>query len=286
MDEAFHLLHTPLGLVGSGRVRYGAAMELYRQGLMSEAQLDVYREASPFDHRDPAVLLAERGLPAIARRLGSPAGAVTALFAASRDYLITLSHPGAADVRAGLGRCHATGKLPAPLAHPVVTRWLTPALQEAAALQPQLAAAIGAAAPHLAWISYDLYPRAEIGDSFARGHAFATIAGGGAAFAAEDFELGLFLIAPDVLYRDHCHRAPELYAPLTGPHGWRFGPGRPLILKAAGEPVWNPPFQPHLTKVGRQPFLCLFAWTSDVNEAARVLPAPDWAGLESLRIGA
>ena len=47
----------------------------------------------------------------------------------------------------------------------------------------------------------------EIGESFADGHAFASIAGRDALFAAEDFELGLFLIAPHVLYRDHCHRS-------------------------------------------------------------------------------
>ena len=30
-------------------------------------------------------------------------------------------------------------------------------------------------------------------------------------------------------------------APLTGPHGWRFGPRRPLTLESAHHPVWNPP---------------------------------------------
>lgn len=79
--------------------------------------------------------------------------------------------------------------------------------------------------------------------------------------AAEDFDMGIFLVAPDTLYRDHQHAAPELYAPLTGPHGWRFGPGRPLQIKHAHEPVWNPPQQPHLTKTGKIPFLSLFVWT-------------------------
>jgi hypothetical protein len=88
-----------------------------------------------------------------------------------------------------------------------------------------------------------------------------------------------------VLYRDHCHKAPELYVPLTGPHGWRFGPGMPLIVKPAHHPVWNDPYAPHLTKVGAVPLLCLFGWTRDVAEVARVIPAPDWAELEALRLG-
>ncbi|MDZ7908534.1 MAG: dimethylsulfonioproprionate lyase family protein [Gemmobacter sp.] len=118
--------------------------------------------------------------------------------------------------------------------------------------------------------------------AFADGHAFASLLGEAAPIPAQDFDLGLFLIAPHVLYRDHAHAAPELYAPLTGPHGWRFGPGRPLVLKPAHQPVWNPPQRPHLTKVGALPFLCLFAWTREVNSPARVIPADDWPALEAL----
>jgi hypothetical protein len=73
-------------------------------------------------------------------------------------------------------------------------------------------------------VTYDRYPRAEIGARFLQGMPLPR-SWGRAPFAARDFDLGLFLIAPHVLYRDHHHAAPELYAPLTGPHGWRFGPG-------------------------------------------------------------
>jgi hypothetical protein len=111
-----------------------------------------------------------------------------------------------------------------------------------------------------------------------------SLIGEGAAIPAEDFDLGLFLIAPHVLYRDHAHPAPELYAPLTGPHGWRFGPGTPLTVKAAHEPVWNLPDAPHLTKVGPVPFLCVFGWTKDTHLPARVIPATDWPELEAMRI--
>jgi Dimethlysulfonioproprionate lyase len=116
------------------------------------------------------------------------------------------------------------------------------------------------------------------------GHAAALIVGEGAPFEARDFDMGLFLIAPHVLHRDHNHAAPKLYAPLTGPHGWRFGPGTPLQVQPAHQPVWNPPFQPHLTKVGPVPFLCLTVRTRDVAQRAQVLPADDWAKLEDLRL--
>jgi hypothetical protein len=75
------------------------------------------------------------------------------------------------------------------------------------------------------------------------GHADCALMGEEAALGADGFDCGFFLIAPHVLYRDRRHPAPELYAPLTGPHGWRFGPkkvaARPAAQSAA-EPAASP----------------------------------------------
>lgn len=297
MTDTLTLFFAPLGQPGSGRVRYGAAMALWREGAISAEVLEVFRIASAHDGRDPLVSLHEAGLrlpdslqpgfPA----MGTP---MQRLYSAARDYLLALGHPGAAEVRAGLpvdpgpehqlpGRLILTTKVLVQ-GNGVVERWLLPALKLLGADRPDLAAAIAAARANLDWVTYDGYPRDEIGDSFPDGHAFASIRGSEAPFAAADFDLGLFLIAPGVLYRDHHHAAPELYAPLTGPHGWRFGPGRPLTLKPAHQPVWNPAHQPHLTKVGAVPFLCLFVWTKDVDALAKVIPADDWPELEATDI--
>ena len=116
---------------------------------------------------------------------------------------------------------------------------------------------------------------------FADNHAFASIIGEGCALEAMDFDLGLFLIAPNLFYRDHHHAAPELYAPLTGPHGWRFKPGDPLVWKEAHEPIWNRAWQPHATMTGDTPFLAIFCWTNDVALPAKVIPSSDWPNLEN-----
>ena len=140
-------------------------------------------------------------------------------------YLATLPGPGVAEVRAGLNTARKVLS-PAPAHLPQSDQ---PAARRAgctAGGRPALALALAAAAPHLNWITYDLYGP-EIGEDFARGHAYASLIGEGAPILARDYDLGVFLIAPHVLYRDHHHAAPELYAPLTGPHGWRFGPDRP-----------------------------------------------------------
>lgn len=55
-------IHIPLGLPGSGRQRYAAAMTLYQAGVISEAALEVYRICSPLDCQDPLALLRERAL--------------------------------------------------------------------------------------------------------------------------------------------------------------------------------------------------------------------------------
>ncbi len=281
------LITTPLGVPGSGRVRYGAAMALWREARLSAGALEVFRICSARDGDDPRPLLMARGLadevpPPAAL---SPASVIARMIDETDRYLAALPGPGIAEVRAGIAQTRdAPVTPPEPWLTEVVEAHLPVAVKAIAQTHPALARAIADVAPLLHWVNYDAYPAAEIGEAFRTGHAFASLIGGGAPVAARDFDLGLFLIAPHVLYRDHCHRASELYAPLTGPHGWRFGPGAPLVIKPAHVPVWNEPFRPHLTKVGPLPFLALFCWARDVNEDARVLPAPDWAQLEALRL--
>lgn len=275
------LIHAPPGEPGSGRVRYGAAMALHRQGLLTEAQLEAYRVASAHDGRDPAALLADLGLPVPPRAESDPVARLTGAVA---RYVGGLRFPGQAEVRRGLARALAAPpRAVVPRGSPVAETWLPAALAPLSATHPDLSRAIGEAAPRLAWGTYDAYPPDRIGPAFAAGHAFASLVGADAPHAAEDYDLGLFLIAPHVLYRDHAHPAPELYAPLTGPHGWRFGPGRPLHRRPAHRPVWNEPMRPHLTLAGAVPFLAVYCWTRDVDRPAVVLDAGDWPALEAAR---
>lgn len=277
--ETYALLQTPLGVPGSARLRYGAAMTLYSTGAISVDVLEVYRSCASLDAQNPLDLLAEYQLP-------SPACAlITAMLIQIDHYLSTLQGQGIADVRLGITNAlNAKIDPKTPKQNPVVGLQLETALKMASGQVPLLCATIAAAADHLNWITYDGYDPKDIGKDFAQGHAFTSIIGKDAPVFAQDFDLGLFLIAPHVLYRDHNHAAPELYAPLTGPHGWRFGPHTPLVIKPAHQPIWNPPFTPHLTKVGPVPFLCIFAWTADVDAPAKVIPAEDWVALETLRL--
>ncbi len=274
----------PLGAKGSGRARYAAAMDLYQSGKISPQVLEIYRIASALDGQDPEPMLAEPGLGAVA----DPATGediFRRLIEEADRYLATLPGPGVAEVRVRLNQWRGGPVTLLPRPNAVIAAHLGDALAALAQTHLALAQAIAAAAPYLTWHPYDSYPIADIGEAFANGQAYASLIGETATIPAKDFDLGIFLIAPHLLYRDHHHAAPELYAPLTGPHGWRFGPATPLIVKPAHMPVWNDPHRPHMTKVGPVPFLALFGWTADVTEAAVVIPAEDWAELEALRLG-
>lgn len=204
---------------------------------------------------------------------------ISALIAEIDRYLQRFDDENIARVRDGIAKLRSGAR------NPVAPQVLQACAHLDAALKKTdvapLAGAIRNAMPVLRWVAYDAYPRDEIGATFADGHAFAPIIGEVAPIAAVDFELGLFVIAPRILYRDHNHAAPELYAPLTGPHGWRFRPGDPFVMKPAHAPVWNEPFAPHATLVCDVPFLCIYCWTGNVNESAMVIPSADWGQYEA-----
>lgn len=212
---------------------------------------------------------------------------VPAAIAALRVELLALMAKlrgqGVARARAALATAEGPARTRAPAAgNSVVAAHLHAALAAVAGAEPELAKCLDDAAPQLRWRTYDEYPEAEIGPAFGRSHAYALLIGGpDAAWPSTTVDVGLFLMAPGLFYRDHAHPATELYLPFTGPHSWRRRPDAPLVPRPAFAPVWNRSGAPHATKVGRVPFLCLYAWFDNLQAPARVIPALDWARHES-----
>lgn len=207
-------------------------------------------------------------------------GAITRLIAEIDGYLGRFDGPGIKDVRDGIARFGQGPVRETVEPHPPACGYLETALLCLTGADP-LRTAIRETRADLDWTTYDAYPRDMIGNRFPVAHAFVSLIGGTGFVPADDFELGLFLIAPKTLYRDHCHRAPELYVPLTGPHEWRFGTGESWTEYNSHTPIWNEPMQVHATLVRDLPFLSLFAWTRDVNASAIVTPSPDWTQIEA-----
>jgi len=148
-----------------------------------------------------------------------------------------------------------------------------------------LKSALLAASDHLRWKVDDggYYDAGDdVGDGYRSGNMHSLLLGPqDAVVHSSDHLLGLFLLAPWTLYRDHKHLAPEIYIPLTGPSGWRFDL-REWVDYPASSRILNPPNMVHATRVYDRPFLALFAWTNHIASKCRGVDAGDWAETESL----
>jgi hypothetical protein len=261
--DTWSMLADPALTPGAGLARYAAAMTFYKEGRLSAATLEEFRIHAKDLTQSPAIR-AEAEVRELVEEINR--------------YIGKLQFSQLRSVQEGLARW-TSGAV-----SPIVPRYVPACGHLAGALrnctETSLAHAIWRAAPILQWGGYDAYPRDEIGEAFATNHAYASVCGEAGPIYAKDFDLGIFVIGSNILYRDHKHKAPEIYAPITGPHRWRFSPGRAFEEKPAYQPVWNEPYAPHATLTGDVPFLCIYCWTRDVNETAVVIPADDWSRYE------
>jgi hypothetical protein len=134
---------------------------------------------------------------------------------------------------------------------------------------PDLAAALAAAEDQLRWLQNANYSDEALGPGFMRGYGYCEIVGPQGFFPGDDFLLGLMLLGPERIYRDHYHPAPELYWLLTGPTDWSHG-HRPYEAYEAGDTLWHTPMTMHATRTLHAPLLAIWCWTSDTAVGARL----------------
>tara|TARA_B100001250_G_C19800588_1_gene790852 strand:- start:342 stop:998 length:657 start_codon:yes stop_codon:yes gene_type:complete len=90
-------------------------------------------------------------------------------------------------------------------------------------------------------------------------------------FKSDDFRMGLFLLEPNIFYKDHKHEAPELYLNLSNGTQWRFGNAN-WIDQKAGSIIYNEPYRVHAMKVNDQPFLSVWCWPYNSLKKCIVVP--------------
>jgi hypothetical protein len=123
-------------------------------------------------------------------------------------------------------------------------------------------------------------PGAELGEGYTKCNLHTLLIGPDACgYHHPDFNLGIFMLGPRTLYRDHNHDAPELYLNLSEKSGWRFGT-RDWQDYPAGSLIWNAAGDPHATRVYDQPFISVFVWLENVNSPCNVIHFDDWAEIE------
>lgn len=101
----------------------------------------------------------------------------------------------------------------------------------------------------------------------------------GCSFHLEDFLLGIFVLGPKTLYRDHKHKARELYLNLSDRSGWRFE-GAEWTDYQGGSVIWNDSNKPHATRVYEKPFISVFAWTENISSKCTLVFRDDWEEIE------
>ena len=127
----------------------------------------------------------------------------------------------------------------------------------------------------------EFYPTsAEVGKRYIESNLHAQLIGpDGSVARSKDFMLGVFILGPWTLYKDHSHIAPEFYLNLSNKSDWRFNFG-PWQRYGAGSLIWNPSKQIHATKVSDKPFLSIFAWLGHVNCFCKVHQSQDHSQIE------
>ena len=123
-------------------------------------------------------------------------------------------------------------------------------------------------------------PGSDLGEGYVRCNLHTLLIGPGACgFHHDDFTLGLFMLGPRTLYRDHQHEAPETYINLSPRSGWRLASGD-WQDHEAGSIIFNPPYQVHATRVYAEPFLSVFSWLENIGSQCTVVPRDDWQDVE------
>ena len=147
----------------------------------------------------------------------------------------------------------------------------------------EIARCLNAAKDDLIWRedNAQFYPTgAELGEGYTKCNLHTLLIGPDACgHRHPDFNLGIFMLGPRTLYRDHNHDAPELYLNLSEKSGWRFGT-RDWQDYPAGSLIWNAAGDPHATRVYDQPFISVFVWLENVNSPCNVIHFDDWAEIE------
>tara|TARA_B100001175_G_scaffold185873_1_gene157805 strand:+ start:94 stop:744 length:651 start_codon:yes stop_codon:yes gene_type:complete len=127
----------------------------------------------------------------------------------------------------------------------------------------------------------DFYEKdSEIGESYLLGNMNCELIGPTlGAFRSNGLRLGLFLLEENIFYKDHKHKAAELYLNLTNGTQWRFGD---LIWenKQAGSIVFNKPYDIHAMKIGSKPFLSIWCWPTNSSEKCILVPQTDWGKIK------
>lgn len=127
-----------------------------------------------------------------------------------------------------------------------------------------LAKAVRPLLDRLVW--YRIFEDERIDASLADGLNAAQIVGRRGILSCEGPFMGLFLLAPRIVYPLHQHSALEIYHVLSGEVSIRHGRTRPAQRIVAGRHSITPPHQVHELSTDDTPCLIAYVWTGEIDD--------------------
>ena len=111
---------------------------------------------------------------------------------------------------------------------------------------------------------YQIFDSSHTDPVLAGGLMAGQVIGGRGKLHSKDLYLGLFLLAPHVIYPLHQHAALEIYHVLSGEIYIRHGRDKLSMHVTAGEHSVTPPHQVHELRTGTEACLIAYVWTGDL----------------------
>ena len=130
--------------------------------------------------------------------------------------------------------------------------------------QSPLARTVAPLLERLVW--YRIFEDERIDARLADGLLAAQIIGGRGIYACRELFMGLFLLAPNVVYPLHQHSALEIYHVLSGEISIRHGRAKKPVSITPGRHSVTPPHQVHELATGEMPCLIAYVWTGDIDD--------------------
>ena len=150
----------------------------------------------------------------------------------------------------------------------VVDQWLLTAVAgESPPHGEPLLAAIKGSYQTLPWAAP---PPSYIGDAFHKKSAYVQLVGPKIhddrtiPFTSDNVAVGLMLLAPELLYPPHYHKAAEYYGILTGLAEWQIY-YNPPVFHPPGAHIFHPSEAPHAMQTHDEPLLLVWAWTGEIE---------------------
>jgi quercetin dioxygenase-like cupin family protein len=122
----------------------------------------------------------------------------------------------------------------------------------------------------LRWKQNSNYSDELLGKGYMQSYAYCEFIGPDGFYPGDDFLMGLLILGPGRLYKDHFHPAPELYWTLTGPALWRRG-AEDFVTRPGGSTIWHAPNVVHATRTLEEPLLAVWIWTKDTAYPAKLV---------------